>query len=173
LTGEDVWLGAAFAAAITGDTVWGQALADDMVKRFPEDTFVQFVYVPMIRAQLWIIQREPAKAVEALQAAARYEMGDLVYVRLYPAYVRGEAYLAGRDGGNAATEFEKIVDHPEVAVNEIIGALAHLQLGRARVLQGDIVKARTAYQDFFTLWKDADPDIPLLITARAEYAKLK
>ena len=173
LTGEDVRFGAAFAAAITGDTAWGRALADDMVKRFPEDTFVQFVYVPTIRAQLSIARHDPAEAIEALQAAAPYEMGDLVYVRLYPAYVRGEAYLAGRDGSSAAAEFEKIVDHPEVAANEIIGALAHLQLGRARVLQGDIVKARTAYQDFFTLWKDADPDIPILITARAEYAKLK
>src|SRR6202030_2471340 len=168
LTGEDVRFGAAFAAAITGDTAWGQALADDMVKRFPEDTFVQFVYVPTIRAQLSIARHNPAKAIEALQAAAPYEMGDLVYVRLYPAYVRGEAYLAARDGGNAATEFKKIVDHREVAANEIIGALAHLQLGRAYVLQGDTVKARDAYQDFLTLWKDADPDIPILKAAKSE-----
>lgn len=173
LAGEDVRFGAAFAAAITGDTAKGQALADDMVERFPEDTFVQFVYVPMIRAQLWITQHDPAKAIEALQAAAPYEMGDLIYVRLYPAYVRGEAYLAARDGSNAATEFQKIVDRPEVAANEIIGALAHLQLGRAYVLQGDSVKARAAYQDFLTLWKDADPDIPVLIAAKAEYAKLQ
>ena len=173
LMGEDVQFATALASAITGDTARGRMLADDMVKRFPEDTFVQFVYVPMIRAQLWITRRDPAKAIEALQAAAPYEMGDLVYVKLYPAYVRGEAYLAMRDGSNAATEFQKIVDHPEVAANEIIGALARLQLGRARVLQGDTVKARAAYQDFLTLWKDADPDIPILKEAKAEYAKLQ
>ena len=173
LSAEDVQFATAFTSAITTDTARGQALADDMVKRFPEDTFVQFVYVPMIRAQLWIARHDPAKAIEALQAAAPYEMGDLVYVKLYPAYVRGEAYLAIRDGSNAATEFQKIVDHPEVAANEIIGALARLQLGRARVLQGDTVKARAAYQDFLALWKDADPDISILKEAKAEYAKLQ
>ena len=173
LSGEDVRFAAAFAFAIGGDAARGQALADDLVKRFPEDTFAQFVYVPMIRAQLWITRHDPAKAIKALQATAPYEMGDLVYVRLYPAYVRGEAYLAARDGSNAATEFQKIVDHPEVAANEIIGALAHLQLGRARVLQGDTAKAKAAYQDFLTLWKNADPDIPILKEAKAEYAKLQ
>ncbi|MGB9245007.1 MAG: winged helix-turn-helix domain-containing protein [Candidatus Acidiferrales bacterium] len=173
LMSEDMQFAWGFASAIIGDAARGQAIADDLAKRFPEDTFVQFVYVPMIRAQLWIAGHDPAKAVEVLQSATPYEMGDLPFVKLYPAYVRGEAYLAERDGTHAAIAFQKIVDHREVTGNEIIGALAHLQLGRAYVLRGDAVKARAAYLQFLALWKDADPEIPILKEAKAEYAKLQ
>ena len=95
------------------------------------------------------------------------------WTALYPVYVRGEAYLAAHQGSEAAAEFQKILDHRGIVLNEPIGALAHLQIGRAYAMQGDTAKAKAAYQDFLTLWKDADPDIPILIAAKAEYAKLK
>ena len=102
-----------------------------------------------------------------------YELGDVGFVALYPIYVRGNAYLAERQGAAAAAEFQKILDHPGVVTNDPIGALAHLGLGRAYVLAGDPAKAKIAYQDFFAIWKDADPDIPIYKQAKAEYAKLK
>ena len=110
-----------------------------------------------------------AKAIELLQAASAYELGD----GLFSAYVRGEAYLAAQDGKAATAEFQKLLDHRGIVLNDPSGALAHLQLGRAYAMAGDIAKARTSYQDFFALWKDADPDIPILKQAKAEYAKLK
>jgi len=113
------------------------------------------------------------KAIEALQAAGPYELGGVVNSALRPVYVRGEAYLAAHHGSEAAAEFQKILEHRGVAVNEPIGVLAHLQIGRAYVMQGETAKARAAYQDFLTLWKDADPDIPILIAAKSEYANLK
>jgi eukaryotic-like serine/threonine-protein kinase len=117
-----------------------------------------------------------AKAIEALEAAAPYELGipnPTFTFSLYPVYLRGTAYLAAHQGSAAVAEFQKILDHPGVAVNEPIGALAHLQLGRAYVLSGERGKSATAYQDFFALWKDADPDIPIYKQAKAEYAKLQ
>ncbi len=107
-------------------------------------------------------------------AAAPYELGGFVETLnvLYPVYLRGEAYLAAKQGIAAAAEFEKILDHPGLVRNAPIGALAHLQLGRANALSGDTDKAKSAYNDFLTLWKDADPDIPVLKEAKAEYAKL-
>jgi ATP/maltotriose-dependent transcriptional regulator MalT len=159
--------------------VRAQALADDLGKRFPEDTGVQFNYLPTIHAQLALNHSDPvkssgagsSKAIEALQAAAPYELGT--NGGLYPVYVRGVAYLAGHQGVEAAAEFQKILDHRGVVGNEPIGALAHLGLARAYALQGDTAKARAAYNDFFTLWKDADPDIPILRAAKSEYAKLQ
>jgi eukaryotic-like serine/threonine-protein kinase len=101
-----------------------------------------------------------------------YELGH-GWTALYPAFVRGEAHLTAHQGSEAAAEFQKILDHRGVVLNEPIGALAHLQIGRAYAMQGDTAKAKAAYQDFLTLWKDADPDIPILIAAKTEYAKLK
>jgi predicted Zn-dependent protease len=174
--GRDVQYGAALALALAGDGARAQALADDLAKRFPEDSVAQFNYLPTLRAQL-ALNHNDAKAIEALQSTAPYEMGDptetLNFVSLYPVYVRGEAYLAAHRGSEAAAEFQKILDHRGVVVNEPIGALAHLGLARSYALQGDTVKARAAYNDFLTLWKDADPDIPILQQAKAEYAKLK
>ena len=148
-----------------------------MARRFPEDTRVVFIYIPTLRAQLALNRNELSKAVDLLQAAIPYELaseaGAVRAHRLYPAYVRGEVYLTARQGREAAVEFQKILDHPGIVVSEPIGALAHLQLGRAYVLAGDKDKARTTYQAFLTLWKDADPDIPALKEAKTEYAKLQ
>jgi eukaryotic-like serine/threonine-protein kinase len=175
-TGRDVQFQAALALALAQDATRAQPLGDDLGKRFPEDTIVQFNFLPTTRAQIDLIHNDFARAIEALQAAAPYELGSpnsAISLALYPVYVRGEAYLAEHQASEAAAEFQKILDHRGVVVNEPIGVLAHLQIGRAYALQGDTAKARTAYQDFLTLWKDADPDIPILIAAKAEYAKLK
>jgi serine/threonine protein kinase/tetratricopeptide (TPR) repeat protein len=173
-TGRDVEDGAALALALAGDSARARPLGDDLGKRFPEDTIVQFNFLPTLHAQLALTRTDALKAIEALQAAGAYELGNVRgNTPLYPVYVRGEAYLAAHRGSEAAAEFQKIFDHRGVAINEPIGALAHLQIGRAYAMQGDTANAKAAYQDFLTLWKDADPDIPVLIAAKAEYGKLK
>jgi eukaryotic-like serine/threonine-protein kinase len=175
--GRDVQFLTALTLAVAGDATRAQALTDDLSKRFPEDTIVQFDYLPTIRAQVALIHRDASKAIELLQPAAHYELGQTgnggVTPALYPVWVRGEAFRASGQGSEAAREFQKILDHRGVVMFEPIGALAHLGMARAYALQGDTAKAHVAYQDFFALWKDADPDIPILITAKAEYAKLK
>ena len=173
--GRDVQSGAAAALALAGDAARAATLANDSAKRFPADTIVQFNYLPTLRAQLSLFGNDPRKAIETLDVATPYELSSLTSapIVLYPAYVRGEAYLAARRGREAAVEFQKILDHRGLVLNEPIGALAHLQLGRAYAMQGDIAKARDAYQDFLALWKDADPDIPILNAAKSESAKLK
>jgi eukaryotic-like serine/threonine-protein kinase len=176
---REVEYGAAFALALAGDSSRSQALANDLEKRFPEDTSVRFNYLPVLRALLVLNHGEPAKAIELLQITVPYELATPrsklqgFFGALYPVYVRGEAYLAARQGAEAVIEFQKILDHRGIVVSDPIGALAHLQLGRALVLSGDKTKAKIAYQDFLTLWKDADPDIPILKQAKAEYAKLQ
>jgi hypothetical protein len=162
---------AALALAFAGDAVRARTLADDLANRFPDHTIVQSYDVPTIRAQLALNHDDPSGAIEILQAAVPYELSDSG--ALYPAYVRGEAYLAAHKGNEAAAEFQKIHDHSGIVVNAPIGALAHLGLGRAYALSGDKIKAKSAYHDFLTIWKDADPDIPILKQARAEYAKLQ
>jgi hypothetical protein len=169
--GRDVRFVAALALASAGDAGRAQTLADDLGKRFPEDTIVQFLYLPTIHAQLALSHNDSSKAIDVLQAAAPYELGSPA--DLYPVYVRGEAYLGAHQGREAATEFQKILDHRGIVCNEPIGALARLGLARAYAMRGDAAKARTAYQDFLTLWKDADPDIPILKEVKAEYAKLQ
>jgi len=176
--GHDVQYGAALAFAYAGDDERARTLTDDLAKRFPEDTLVQLNYVPTLRAKLAISRRNPSEAIEVLRAAAPYELGQTTsstygWTALYPVFVRGEAYLAAHQGKEAATEFQKILDHRGIVLNSPIGALAHLQLGRAYVLQGDTAKARAAYRDYLTFWKNADPDIPILQQAKAEYAKLQ
>jgi eukaryotic-like serine/threonine-protein kinase len=178
LAGRDRHYAVALALAYAGDAGQAQALADDLGKRFPEDTVVKVNYLPTLRAKLALLHSNPQEALVILRAASPYELGlpSLNYYNwpnLYPVYVRGEAYLARRRGVEAAAEFQKILDHRGIVLNEPIGALARLQLGRAYVLQGDNAKSRAAYQDFLTLWKDADPDIPLFKQAKAEYAKLQ
>jgi eukaryotic-like serine/threonine-protein kinase len=175
-TSRDAQYGAALALAFAGDAAHALTLADDLATRFPKDTVVQDNYLPALHAQLALGLKDFSKAVEVLQAVAPYEMRSpsaLPSTTLYPAYVLGQAYLAAHQGSEAAAKFQKILDHRGVAQNEPIGALAHLGLARAYVLQGDTAKAKAAYQDFLTLWKDADPDIPVLIAAKSEYAKLK
>ncbi len=176
--GRDVQYGAALALAYAGDTERVQAVSEDLKKGFPEDTVVQLNYLPTLRAKLAVCKGQASEATESLRAAAPNELGMttssvFTWTALYPVFVRGEAYLAAHKGNEAAAEFQKILDHRGIALNEPIGALAHLQIGRAYAMQGDTAKARTAYQDFLTLWKDADPDIPILIVAKSEYAKLK
>jgi DNA-binding winged helix-turn-helix (wHTH) protein/tetratricopeptide (TPR) repeat protein len=170
----EVQYGAALALALSGDTPRAQSIADALLKRFPEDTVVQFSYLPVLRAQIALNQGDASQAIHRLEVAVPYELGasHALYGALYPVYVRGEAHLAARQGAEAAMEFQKILDHRGIVNSDPIGALAHLQLGRALVLSGDKAKARIAYQDFLTLWKNADPDIPILKQARAEYANL-
>jgi eukaryotic-like serine/threonine-protein kinase len=175
---REVEYGAAFALALTGDSKRAQTLTDDLEKRFPEDTCVKFEYVPELRALLTLNRNEPAKAIELLQVAAPYELGTprssfhAIYGVLFPIYLRGEAYLALHQGVQAAAEFQKILDRPGLVGSDPVGALARLQIGRAYAMSGDQAKARTAYQDFLSLWKDADADIPILKQAQAEYMKL-
>lgn len=186
-TGSDVQYGAALALAYAGDSARAQILTEDLARRFPEYTLVQFNYLPALRGKLALNRGNAAAAIEILQAASPYELGQTTtsvygWTALYPVYVRGEAFLAAHQGGEAAAEFQKILDHPGVVLNQPIGALAHLGLARAYALQAQSAqdaaadaaraKARAAYQDFLTLWKDADPDIPILQQAKAEYAKL-
>ena len=177
-SGRDVDYGLALALAYAGDANRARLLADGLGRRFPEDTPLQFNYLPTLRAKLALHGSNPQKALDSLQAAAPYELGLPAlsfynWPNLYPVYVRGETYLAAHHGSEAAAEFQKILDHRGIVLNEPIGALAHLQLGRAYAMQGDAARSRAAYQDFLELWKDADPDIPILIQAKAEYAALK
>ncbi len=177
-TARDVQYGTALALMFAGDDRRARALGDDLGKRFPEDTMVQFNYLPTLRANNAVSQNNAAEALELLSAATPYELGQSTastygWTALYPVYVRGEAYLAARKGKEAGAEFQKILDHRGIVVNQPIGALAHLQIGRANVMQGETAKARAAYQDFFTLWKDADPDVPIFQQAKREYARLQ
>jgi eukaryotic-like serine/threonine-protein kinase len=168
--GRDGQYKAALALALIGDATQAQALADDLKKRFPEDTIVQFQILPILNAQLALNRRAAGKAIEDLQAASPYELGSAA--GMYAVYLRGEAYLAMLEGSKAAGEFQKIIDHRVVVLNPV-GSLALLGLARAYALQDDSVNARKSYQDFLTLWKDADPDIPILKQAKAEYANLQ
>jgi eukaryotic-like serine/threonine-protein kinase len=175
---RDVLYFAALAFAYSREDARARALADDLGKRFPEDTIVQFNYLPTLRARLALNKRDASEAIESLRTAAPYELGvstscPFTWTPMYPVFVRGEAYLAARQGSEAAAEFQKILNHPGVVLNQPIGALAHLGLARAYVLQSDTAKATAAYQDFLTLWKDADSDIPVLQQAKAEYQKLQ
>ena len=166
------WL-SALALGLAGDSAQVGRLAGDLAKRFPEDTLVQFQYLPMIRAASALSGGSRENAIQALAPAAPYELGSNRVMSLGPIYLRGLAYVAAKQGASGAAEFQKILDHPGIVANEPIGALAHLGLGRAYALSGDKAKAAGAYQDFLALWKNADPDIPILKEAKAEYAKLQ
>ncbi len=161
---------AAFSFALAGDTAQAERLAADLNRRLPEGTFMQFVYLPAIQAAVALHQGRPQEAIEILRVASPYE---LTPDGIFSVYLRGEAYLSAHQGAEAAAEFQKIIDHPGIVVMDPIGPLAHLGLGRAYAMQGDAVKARVAYQNFLTLWKDADPDIPIFRQAKAELSKLR
>jgi tetratricopeptide (TPR) repeat protein len=174
--GKDVEAMSALAASLAGDFAQAMQLTDNLAKHFPQDTIVQFNYLPTIRAARELRQGDAGRAIQTLTAAAPYELGTTALdagISLYPAYVRGQSYLAAKQGSAAAAEFQKILDHPGVVQNELIGALTHLGLARAYSLTGDTSKAKAAYQDFLTLWKDADSDIPILKQAKAESANLQ
>src|SRR5579862_1119686 len=176
---------AALAFAMAGDTARAESLAQDLGKRFPLDTQMQSLWLPAIQAQLALDKKDPAAALNDLQAASAIELGLVPFVAniscLYPTYIRGEAYLAAGQGSAAAGEFQKILDHSGIVWNCWTGALAHLGVARgyamqARAAQGaeaDAARVRAAYKDFLSLWKDADPDLPILKEAKAEYAKLQ
>jgi len=174
--GRDVEAVSAIALGLAGDSAQATRLAADLAKGFPEDTIARFHYLPMIHAAAALQSGSATKATEALAPAAPYELGSpaqTLSFALYSVYLRGQAYAAAHQGSAAVAEFQKILDHPSVVLNEPIGALAHLGLARAYSLSSDTAKAKSAYQDFFALWKDADPDIPILKEAKAEYAKLQ
>jgi DNA-binding winged helix-turn-helix (wHTH) protein len=177
---------AALAFALAGDVSHAAPLAQDLEKLFPLNTQMQSVWLPAIQAQLALDEKNPAVALKALPPPSPIELGQISFVSniscLYSVYVRGEAYLTAGQGSIAASEFQKILDHSGIVWNCWTGALAHLGLARANALQAktshgaDAEAARTralaAYKDFLTLWKDADPDIPIYKQAKAEYAKL-
>jgi tetratricopeptide (TPR) repeat protein/predicted Ser/Thr protein kinase len=178
--GRDVQYAAGLALALSGGSSRSEALAGDLEKRFPEDTFVKFTYVPVLRALAALGRGEPADSVERLQIALPYELAvnglnfNHFYLGgLHSAYVRGEAFIVAHRYAEAAAEFQKILDHRGIVGADPIGALANLQLGGAYVLSGDKIKAKSAYEAFLRLWKDADPDIPVLKEAKAEFAKLQ
>jgi len=172
-TGRRAQYAAALALALAGEEAQAQALADDLGRRFPDGTIVQFNYLPTIRAQIALSHRDASSAIQLLRSAAPYELGNVWWASLGPIYVRGEAYLAEHRGVEAAGEFQRVLDHRGIVQFAPIEALAHLQLGRAYAMSGDKDKAKSAYQDFLSIWKDADSDIPLLIQAKAEYAQLQ
>jgi tetratricopeptide (TPR) repeat protein len=166
----------AFVLARVGDTERAQRMADELERQNPQNTKMNFYWLPVIRAAVQINRKDPRKAVEILQATVPYELGVAgplpgIGALLYPVYLRGNAYLM-LDGRAAAAEFQKFVDNRAMVINSPLGVLAQLQLARAYTTQGDTAKARAAYQDFFDIWKEADPDIPILSQAKAEYAKL-
>jgi len=186
-TSQGVESEAGLAFAMAGDTARAESSALELNKRFPLDTQMQSLWLPVIQAHLSLGRKNPAAALDHLQAAASIELGQITFVTsiscLCPVYVRGEAYLAAGQGSAAAAEFQKILDHSGIVWNCWTGALAHLGVARANALQARTsqgadadaarVRALAAYKDFLALWKDADPDIPILKEAKAEYAKLQ
>ena len=186
-TSQGVAAEAALAYAMAGDASQAESLAQDLNQRYPLDTQMQSLWLPAIQAQLALNRKNPALALNRLQAASSIELGQIAFVAniscLYPTYIRGEAYLTAGQGKEAAAEFQKILDHSGIVWNCWTGALSHLGVARANALEAKTsqgadadaarVRALAAYKDFLTLWKDADPDIPIYKEAKAEYAKLQ
>jgi serine/threonine protein kinase/tetratricopeptide (TPR) repeat protein len=174
---RDAQVLSALALARVGEVARAEALAEDLNRRYPENTLIQSVWLPLIRAQVELNRGEASKAIDHLQIAKTYELGEgigsLNFVCIYPAYVRGEAYLAAKQGPEAAAEFQKVLDHRGLIVNCWTGPFSQLGLARAKALSGDTPGARMAYQNFMALWKDADSDLVALRQAKAEYEKLK
>jgi serine/threonine protein kinase len=175
VAGRDIKSVAALSLARAGA---GEAktLTDGLNKDSPEDTLMQGYWLPAIRAAIELNLKNATSALEVLRPAATYELGQCEPFQLgmmYPVYLRGQAYLLAHQGKEAASEFQRIIDHNGIVLNFPLGALAHVQIGRAYAMQSDTAKAKAAYQDFLTLWKDADPDVPILKQAKAEYAKLQ
>jgi DNA-binding winged helix-turn-helix (wHTH) protein/tetratricopeptide (TPR) repeat protein len=175
---RDVEYGGAFALAVSGDDASSQTIARDLETRFPEDTLVQFTYLPVLRALSALNHGRPSNAIEQLQVAAPYDLAIPgtwfgFFGNLYPVYVRGQAYLKENRNAEAAAEFQKILDHPGIVCSDPVGLVARLQLGRAYAMSRDKTKARSSYEGFLTLFKDADADLPVLRQAQAEYAKLR
>ncbi len=159
------------ALAISGDGSRPQSITEDLGRRFPNDTLLHNVAIPSIAALTALNRKAPEQAIEALRAATPYEFGSSQ--GMFPVSVRGLAYLQAKRGPEAAAEFQKMVDHRGIDPTGVEHSLAKLGLGRAYVIAGDTAKAKAAYQDFFALWKDADPETPILKEAKSEYGKLQ
>jgi DNA-binding winged helix-turn-helix (wHTH) protein/tetratricopeptide (TPR) repeat protein len=177
-SGRDAQYGAALTLGFAGEDAQVRFIIDDLSRRFPEDTIVQYNYLPTLRGILALNHGKISDAVDRLEVARPYELGGTTgssygWNALYPAFVRGQVYLTAHKGDEAVAEFQKILEHRGVVVNEPIGALARLGLARAHVLQGDGARARAEYQSFMNLWKDADPSVPILKRAKEEYEKLQ
>jgi tetratricopeptide (TPR) repeat protein len=176
--GRDVDYAAALALVLSGDGARSRVLAGDLAKDFPEDTSVQYLYLPTLRALFSLNAQDAAAAIQSLQTASRFDLGvgaigvTAYFGRLYPIYVRGNAYLAANQPAAAAAEFQRILDHRSIVLVDPMDAMARLQLARALTLSGDTVKAKNVYNDLLALWKNADADVPVLKEARAEYARL-
>jgi eukaryotic-like serine/threonine-protein kinase len=178
-TGRDVQFAAAFALALAGESSRAQTLADDLEKRFPEDTCVRFSYLPPLRALLLLNAHEPTTALQQLQESERLDLAvpgvsfNGFFGALYSVYVRGQAYLAAQQPEAAATEFQKILNHRGIVLGDPMDAIARLQLARAFAESGDSVKARAAYHDLLNLWSVADTDLAVLKQVRAEHGRLR
>jgi eukaryotic-like serine/threonine-protein kinase len=165
--------------ALAGDVTRAEALANDLERQYPRDTLVRFTYVPTLRALAALARNEPAVAIELLRANTPYERAvpatafNLFFGSLYPVYVGGQAYAASGQHQQAAAEFQKILDHPGLMMGDPGGARARLEKARSLARAGDRTAARSAYQEFFTLWEDADLEVPILAQAKADYAKLQ
>jgi eukaryotic-like serine/threonine-protein kinase len=170
--GHDIQACAALVLARAGDVAGAEKLSLQLNQEYPQDTLMQYYSLPTIRAAIAIQRNHPGEAIEILKVSLPYELGGGSFAALYPAYVRGEAYLRAGQGQQAAMEFQKLLDHPGVVGLEVLGPLSHLQFARSQVLMGDKEAARKSYQDFLTLWKDADPEVPIYKQAKTEYAKL-
>ncbi len=167
--GRDVKVAAALTLARVGDVPRATALAGELMKSYAANTLLKLYWLPTINAAIALNKGNSSQALEYLEAVAPYELGEPPPFQegtLYPPYLRGQAYLLRHNGTAAAAEFQKVLDHRGIVLNFVTGALAHLQLGRAYAMAGDTAKAKVAYQDFFTLWKNADPDIPILKEAK-------
>jgi eukaryotic-like serine/threonine-protein kinase len=173
---EEIQVDVAVAYALAGDNETAEEIVTKLVKQNPLDTVLNMYWAPTIRAAIQLNHNHPSKAIEELEVSSRYELGAVIEfytAPLFPVYLRGQAFLAIHEGHEAAVEFQKFIDHPGVVQNYPLGALARVGLARAYAISGDTAKAKTAYQDFFTLWNDADADSPILKQAKAEYAKLQ
>ncbi|MGA7592398.1 MAG: hypothetical protein WBW02_17920, partial [Candidatus Sulfotelmatobacter sp.] len=174
--GRDVKMFAALTLARLGESARAKTIAAELEKSYPSQTVLKVYWLPTIKAAIELRANNPAQALVSLEAASPYELGEPQQLQLgtiYPAYIRGQAQLLAHNGHAAAAEFQKFLDHRGIVINFPLGALAHLGLARAYSLSGDTAKAKSSYQDFFSLWKNADPDIPILKEAKAEYARLE
>jgi tetratricopeptide (TPR) repeat protein len=164
----------AFVLARSGSTAEAGRLVDQASAERPEDTLVQHYFIPTIRAAIKLQQNDPSAAIDLLRGTAQYDLAFTgLFDYVYPAYIRGLAYMGAGDGQSAAAQFQKVIDNPGFSVRHVIGPLARLQLGRAQKMMGDNTSARKSYEEFLNRWKDADPDIPIYRQAKTEYAQLK
>lgn len=174
--GRNVKVFAALALARIGETARAEKLVKGLETNYPTNTVLRLYRLPSIKAALELNKADSSQALVLLEVASPYELGEpspSPLGTLYPAYLRGQTYLLAHNGAAAAAEFQKLLDHPGIALNFPLGVLTHLQIGRAYAIAGDTGKAQSAYHDFFALWKEADPDIPILRKAKAEYARLQ